>query len=205
MKAIGIPRLSDDIAGISNKDAAKMSVLTKDKIYRGSGPVDLLIVVRKSPLGWVVLGATTSKNRDTNRIPNDPDDGAYLCPNDMLLGRASSQVPQGPFYETRNPRKRVEFIQQIVDSFWRRWTTDVLPLLVPQRKWNVDRRNVCVDDFVMVQDSNALRGKWITRQVIEVYPGQDRKVRYVKVKTPTGEYSRPITKIAVVQPAEGFE
>ena len=123
----------------------------------------------------------------------------------MLLGRASSQVPQGPFNETRNLRKRVEFIQQIVDSFWRRWTRDVFPLLVPRRRWNVDRRNVCVDDFVMVQDSNALRGKWITGRVIEVYPGQDGKVRNVKVKTPTGEYSKPITKIAVVQPAEGFE
>ena len=88
----------------------------------------------------------------------------------------------------RNPRKRVKFIQQIVDSFWRRWTRDVFPLLVPRRRWNVDRRNVCVDDFVMVQDSNALRGKWITGRVIEVYPGQDGKVRNVKVKTPTGEY-----------------
>ena len=27
------------------------------------------------------------------RIPNDPDDGAYLCLNDMLLGRATLEVP----------------------------------------------------------------------------------------------------------------
>ena len=86
VKAIGIPRISDDIAGISKEDAAKMSLLTKEKIYRGSGPVDLLIgidhaqmhtgetrqsehlVVRNSPLGWVVFGATTSKNQETSRI-----------------------------------------------------------------------------------------------------------------------------------------
>ena len=43
VKAIGIPRISDDIAGISKEDAAKLSLLTKEKIYRGSGPVDLLI------------------------------------------------------------------------------------------------------------------------------------------------------------------
>ena len=43
MKAIGIPRISDDIAGISKEDTAKMSLLTKEKIYRGSGPVDLII------------------------------------------------------------------------------------------------------------------------------------------------------------------
>ena len=31
------------------------------------------------------------------RVPTDPDDGTYLCPNDVLLGRATSHVPQGPF------------------------------------------------------------------------------------------------------------
>ena len=30
-------------------------------------------------------------------LPTTPDDGTYLCPNDLLLGRASSKVPQGPF------------------------------------------------------------------------------------------------------------
>ena len=34
---------------------------------------------------------------------------------------------------------------------------------------------------------------------------QDGRVRNVKVKTPSGKYSRPITKIAVIQPAEGFD
>eukprot|EP00057_Strongylocentrotus_purpuratus_P002645 XP_003724933.1 PREDICTED: uncharacterized protein LOC100891559 [Strongylocentrotus purpuratus] len=93
------------------------------------------------------------------RIANDPDDGSYLCPNDMLLGRASRQVPQGPFKSSGNPRHRVEYVQQIVDSFWQRWTSDVLPLLVPRRRWNADRRNVRVDDVVMLADANAVCGK----------------------------------------------
>lgn len=32
--------------------------------------------------------------RPLGRITNDPSDGGYLCPNDLLLGRASSDVPQ---------------------------------------------------------------------------------------------------------------
>ena len=40
---------------------------------------------------------------------------------------------------------------------------------------------------------------------INVFPGHDGRVRNVKVKTRTGEYERPITKIAVIYPAEGFE
>ncbi|KAJ8038423.1 hypothetical protein HOLleu_15849 [Holothuria leucospilota] len=78
----------------------------------------------------------------------------------MLLGRASQEVPQGPFRETRNPKHRVEFVQKIVNSFWERWTRDVLSLLVPRRKWDANRRNVCVNDIVMLVDSSAVRGKW---------------------------------------------
>ena len=65
--------------------------------------------------------ANLVNQRPIGRIPNDPDDGAYICPNDMLLGRATSEVPQGPFKETSNPRHRVEFVQKIVESFWKRW------------------------------------------------------------------------------------
>ena len=57
----------------------------------------------------------------------------------------------------------------------------------------------------MVAEPNTVRGKWIIGRVVEVYPGQDGRVRNVKGKTPTGKYSRPITKIAVIQPAEGFD
>ena len=41
--------------------------------------------------------ANLVNQRPVGQVPNDPDDGAYLCPNDMLLGRASPQVPQGRF------------------------------------------------------------------------------------------------------------
>ena len=143
--------------------------------------------------------------RPIGRIPTDPDDGSYISPNDMILGRASGNVAQGPFLETRNPRHRVELVQRIVDSFWQRWTRDVLPLLTPRRKWNVDRRNVRVDDIVMLVDTNAVRSKWTIARVVEVYPGEDGKVRNVKVKTMNSEYRRPVTKVAVIYPAEGYE
>ena len=149
--------------------------------------------------------ANLVNQRPIGRIPNDPDDGAYVCPNDMLLGRATSQVPQGPFKDTRNPRHRVEFVQRIVDSFWKRWNRDVFPTLVPRRKWRVERRNVRVGDVVTVADENAVRGKWTMGKITEVFPGADGKVRNVRVKTTKGVYSRPVTKIAVIYPAEGYD
>ena len=149
--------------------------------------------------------ANLVNQRPIGRIPNDPDDGAYLCPNDMLLGRSSSTVPQGPFRETRNPRHRVEFVQQIVNAFWKCWNRDVFPLLVPRRKWNTEKRNVRVDDIVMISDHNAVRGKWTIGKIIHVYPGADGHIRNVKVKTSNTELRRPINKIVVIYPAEGYE
>ena len=149
--------------------------------------------------------ANLVNQRQIGRIPSDLDDGSYLCPNDMLLGRASSTVPQGPFRHTKNPRHRVELLQKIVDSFRTRWTRDVFPSLLPRRKWHAEKRNVRVADFVIVQTSSAIRGTWNIGRVVSVYPGQDGKVSNVKVKTRTGEYERPITKIAVIYLAEGYE
>ena len=42
-------------------------------------------------------------------------------------------------------------------------------------------------------------------RITDVFPGADGKVRNVKVKTFKGVYRRPVTKIAVTYPAEGYD
>ena len=43
--------------------------------------------------------------------------GSYLCPNDLLLGRNSRYAPNGPWTADDNPRKRLQFMNMIVESF----------------------------------------------------------------------------------------
>ena len=43
--------------------------------------------------------------RPIGRHPTDPNDGAYLSPNDLLLGRSTSRVPSGPFEENCSYQK----------------------------------------------------------------------------------------------------
>ena len=136
--------------------------------------------------------ANLVNQRPIGRISQDPNEGAYLCPNDILIGRATNDVPQGPFRETKNPRHRFEFCLRVIDSFWKRC-------------FSAETRNVRVGDFsIVAADSGAIRGKWNTGTIQEVFPGHDGKVRSVKVKTASGTYVRPITKICVIYPAEGF-
>ena len=73
------------------------------------------------------------------------------------------------------------------------------------RSWVVEKRNVRVDDVVVMKDENTVRGSWTVGRVVSIYPGEDGKVRNVKIKTATSEYQRPVTKIAVIYPAEGYE
>ena len=102
-------------------------------------------------------------------------------------------MPQGPYNETDNPCQLVEFVQKIVDAFRKCWTWDVFPSLIPPKNGTHKKRNVQVDDFVLVQTPNAIRGNWNTGLIVNIYAGQDGKVRNVRVKTGTGEYDRPVT------------
>lgn len=119
--------------------------------------------------------------RPIGNYPTHPDDGSYLCPNDLLLGRSSPEVPQGPFKQRVSDRYRLDFIQQVVQSFWKKWTRDYFPGLIVRSKWHVEKRNVRRGDVVLIQDTNPVRGNWKIGIVTEVHPSQDNKVRRVTV------------------------
>ena len=111
-----------------------------------------------------------------------PEDGSYLCPNDLLLGRVPPRVPSGPFKQTSNPKHRYEFVQRIIDVFWRKWTRDFFPSFIVRQKWHTARRNVLVGDVVLIQDAIQDRGNWKLGIVSRTDPGDDGKVRKVEVK-----------------------
>ena len=67
----------------------------------------------------------------------------------------------------------------------------------------MERRDLRPDDIAIAADFNIVRDKWSIGRVLEVCPGPDRQVRNVTFKTSTREYCRPITKMAVIHPAEG--
>lgn len=50
---------------------------------------------------------------------SDVNVGSYLCPNELLLGRASNQAPVGVWLEG-DTNKRMDFLSNIVTAFWRK-------------------------------------------------------------------------------------
>ena len=45
---------------------------------------------------------------------SDPDEPEPLTPNHLLLGRATGEVPQGPFNSSKSATKRFRFVQQLI-------------------------------------------------------------------------------------------
>ena len=56
--------------------------------------------------------------------PPISQEDSYFCQNDLLLSRASSPAPSGPFSDSTGIKQRFELDQQISNSFWKRWTKD---------------------------------------------------------------------------------
>ena len=122
----------------------------------------------------------------------NPDEGAYLCPNDLVMGRSRSATPAAEFNEDLDERKRWNFIQCVSNSFWKRWMEYYFHTLIVRPKWHTAKRNVQVGDVVLVQDSNSIRGHWKLAEVILATPGSDNLVRDVtiryKAQGPGGQY-----------------
>ena len=138
-------------------------------------------VLTFSELQTVCFEAANLLNeKPIRRHPTSPHDGTYLCPNDLLLGRATSRVPSRAFRETSDFRRRFEFIQSIVSYFWKKWTRDYFLSLLIQPKWHTAQRNLCEGDVVLIQDVNQIKGQWKLGTVLKAFPGGEVRVRKVQ-------------------------
>jgi len=84
-----------------------------------------------------------------------PDtDLTYLSPAYFLIGRPFTTVPEGDL--TNLPINRLDYwqhLQSMYQGFWKRWHQEYLTSLQQRRKWSNKKRNIAVDDVVLVKDS----------------------------------------------------
>ena len=128
----------------------------------------------------------------------DPDP---LTPNHFLLGMPQAAVSPGAFTAREvMSRSKWRQSQALVDQLWRRWQREYLPLLLPRKKWNNEVTNIAEGDVVLMAEETSPRGLWPLARVIEVVPGEDGRVRSVKVQTASKSvYHRPVSRICVLE------
>ena len=119
------------------------------------------------------------------------DEPPITC-NDLLRPRGLIRQPIE--FNKGSPRSRFEYIQKVVEEWWKIWLRNFVPNLQARSKWWKIRESVKVGDIVLVIDPNTQRGKWKMGIIIKTFPGNDNLVRSVQVKTSSGIYERLITK-----------
>ena len=127
----------------------------------------------------------------------------------MSLGRASSKIPAGIFSTSSKLAVRHHFVQRIISSFWKRWTTNYFPSLLVRQKWHTAKRNVKVGDIVLVQDSKQLQGKWKLGKVVRAEASlRDGFVRNIDIQyknpglTALTTITRPVQRVIVIVPID---
>ena len=125
--------------------------------------------------------ASLLNERPIGMRAGDPTE-SYICPNDLLMGRASKDAPIGEFNVNLKLLKRLAICQEIVQRFWKVWQQRYFYTLIIRQQWYTEVRNLKEGDIVIVRNANQIRGKWQMAMVIDAQPGKDGRVRDVTVK-----------------------
>lgn len=143
--------------------------------------------------GWV-------NSRPLVPLSDDPRDTLALTPAHFLIGSSIVALPEpANFSDTpENRLVRWELVQQLNQRIWDRWHTEYLTTLIDRTKWKLRTREFRVDDLVLIKEDNMPPSKWHMGRIIKVHPSKDGIVRAVQVRTLTGEYTRPILKLALL-------
>ena len=92
-------------------------------------------------------------------------------------------------------------MENIINSsptFWNQFIRGYPPNQQKRSKWHKVNQNLKVHDLVWILEDLTPRGLWPLAKVIEVYPGSDKVVRSVKIKTEYGEKIRPVLKLSKI-------
>jgi len=130
-------------------------------------------------------------------LNSDPCEPNALTPAHFLVGGplllpAEPEIPQNEIAHL----KRWKFVQALVQTFWKRWYGEYLPQLQVRGRWLTSKREMAINDVVIIKEDCTPPTKWKLGRIIKVHPGGDGIIRVVTLRTSTGaEMQRPVGKL----------
>lgn len=129
-------------------------------------------------------------------LSSDPIDPQPLTPTHFLTLTPLKMLPTSEVTsETLTRLTRKQLLDHLVQSFWRRWTSEYLHGLQIRQKWNTESCPVKVGTIVILMQDNTPVLQWPIGIIEAVFPGADGVVRVISVKTSRGTYRRPVIKV----------
>ncbi|XP_059803997.1 plectin-like [Hypanus sabinus] len=137
-------------------------------------------------------------------VSSDPENPFILSPSTLLTQKAGAPPPPGDFSDKDLYTKQWRQVQALANQFWPRWRQKYLPLLQQRQKWTEPRRNLQVEDLVLLRDKQIARNSWPTARITATFPSEDGHVRKIELKTTDqGDvkiYQRPVTEVILLLP-----
>jgi hypothetical protein len=138
-------------------------------------------------------------SRPLTPMSNDPNDLMPLSPGHFLIGQPLTLMPEPNLIPLQlNSLSRWQHVQQLLQSFWKRWSTEYLSSLQQRSKWWFRSGNLREGTLVLLSDENQPPLKWKTGRIAELHPGKDGLCRVATVKTSKGLLKRSINKLCIL-------
>ena len=150
-------------------------------------------VINSRPLGL----------RSTSAGSQQEDFLMPITPNQLLLGRTEIDSPPIEYSENDGTfAARLAYVSEVYGTWWNNWIKQVLPTLMPIRRWKKESRNLQSGDVVMMGYIGNLKDDYRLAKVEEVYPDDKGLVRSVLVafrkrdhrEKPQSFWKKPLTR-----------
>lgn len=129
-------------------------------------------------------------------LSSDPNDLTPLTPSHLLIGRPLTTLPEMNLQPVPiNRLSRVQFLQSLYQSFWKRWSTEYLSILQQRSKWKHPGQRLQIGALVLIKQENLPPSQWILGRITEVHPDSEGVVRVASVRTSKGIYKRAVVKL----------
>lgn len=126
----------------------------------------------------------------------DPSEPVALTPAHFLHSTPLGSLPAAPVEENRQHLlSRYLLLDKLVQSYWRRWSMEYLHTLQTREKWLSDTEPIQKGTVVLIMQNNTVPLHWPLGIIQETYPGSDRKIRTVLVRTKSGTLVRPVVRL----------
>ncbi|KAK9508957.1 hypothetical protein O3M35_006386 [Rhynocoris fuscipes] len=148
----------------------------------------------------LILIESCVNSRPLTISSEDPNDLQPLTPAHFLIGRPLSALPVPNLTNVSSNRlNRWQLIQQLHQSFWKRWHTEYLSSQQERHKWRYKRNEIPVGTLVVIKDENLSPTQRRMARIVALHPGKDGISRVATLKIGGNQtVKRPLVKICPI-------
>lgn len=138
-------------------------------------------------------------SRPLTLLSEDPSEPTALTPAHFLMTAPLKHLPACVVSdEPAHLLKRYALLDQMIQSFSKRWKLQYLHLLQSRGKWNTPSNPVTIGSIVLIITDNVSPLSWPLGVIVATHAGSDGICRVASVKTATGVYKRPVVRLCVL-------